>query len=77
MNRLICPDQTLDMNLQAELVLLGFENAMISCLEKPEGSGQLCIEQGVYACCVFDGIAHFLSLGPILVMLEISETFSS
>ena len=56
MNRLICPDQTLDMNLQAELVLLGFENAMISCLEKPEGSGQLCIEQGIYACCVFDGI---------------------
>ena len=32
MNRLICPDQTLDGNLQAQLVLLGFENAVISFL---------------------------------------------
>ena len=56
MNRLICPDQTLDGNLQAQLVLLGFENAVISFLEKPEGSGQPCIEPDVYACCVFNGI---------------------
>ena len=63
MNRLICPDQTLDGNLQAQLVLLGFENAVISFLEKPEGSGQLCIEQDIYACCVFNGIGSLLVSG--------------